>query len=102
MITIELTLMIALAFSLFAIMGMVLNKVNWFTALVSILGAFGISYYLAPFSELVYTPLKNSLWFGYNWGLTEYLSLGLMITYFGIAIQAMYNLYMTNGKKIWG
>lgn len=102
MITIELTLLIALTFSIFAMLGMLMDKVNWFTALLSIVGAFGISYYLAPFTELIYAPLKNAIWYGYSWGFYEYMALALMVSYFAIGVQAMYNLYMSNGKKVWG
>lgn len=102
MITIDLVVLIPLIFSLLAMFGLWFEKVNWFVSLISIFGAFGIAYYVAPFSEVVFTPFKNSLWYGYDWGLYE-IMVGILITiYIIMGVQALYNLYMSNGKKIWG
>lgn len=101
-ITIDLVILLPLIFSILALFGLVLEKVNWFIALVSIIGAFGIAYYFAPYTELMIVPLKNVLWYGYDWSLLAWLVLGNIFCYIGMGATAMYNLYMSNGKKIWG
>ena len=102
MYEIDLVLVIPLIFMSLAIFGTYFNAVNWFTGLLAVITGFGISYWLSPVSTLVIIPLKNSLWFGYAWGLTEYLAGALVITWIAGAIIGMYNLYMSNGKTLWG
>jgi len=102
MITIDLIYMIPIIISVIAIFGLYFDKVNWFTGLLGIVAGFGITYYISPYSDLIMTPLSNSLWYGYSWGLFEYLGLIHLITLFVMCFMALYNLYMSNGKKLWG
>lgn len=102
MITIDLIYMIPIIISVIAILGLYFEKVNWFTALIGILIGFGIAFYIAPYTDLIMTPLSNSLWHGYGWGWIEYLALTHLITLFIMCGIALYNLYMSNGKKLWG
>jgi len=102
MITIDLIYAIPIIVSVIAIFGLYFEKVNWFTALLGIIGGFGIAYYIAPYTSLIMTPLSNSLWYGYDWGMIEYFALAHLITLFIMSIIALYNLYMSNGKKLWG
>ena len=102
MITIDLIYTIPIIISVIAILGMYFEKVNWFTAIMGIFIGFGITYYLAPYTTLIMNPLSNSLWYGYDWGLFEYLGLFHLSTLFIMCFIALYNLYMSNGKKLWG
>lgn len=102
MINIDLIYMIPIVFSVIAIIGMYAEKINWFVGLIGIIGGFGISYYIAPYTDLIMTPLSNVLWFGYNWSLFTGLAMAHLISIFVMSSIAMYNLYMSNGKKLWG
>lgn len=102
MITIDLIYAIPIIISVIAIFGMYFEKLNWFTGFIAIIGGFGIAYYIAPYTTLIMGSLSNSLWYGYSWGLFEYLGLLHLITIAIMSAIALYNLYMSNGKKLWG
>lgn len=102
MITIDLIYALPIIISVIAIFGMYFDKVNWFTGFMGILTGFGITYYISPYTDLIMTSLSNSLWYGYSWGLFEVLGLIHLATIFIMSGIALYNLYMSNGKKLWG
>lgn len=77
------------------------QKLNLWVAFIGTLTAFGITYWLAPYQELVLNPLTSSLWYGYSWGYLEIVTAIHIITLFIMSGIAVYNLYMTGGKKIW-
>lgn len=102
LITIDLIYAFPIILSIIAILGMYLEKVNWFIALMGIVIGFGLTYYIAPYTAIIMGSLSNSLWYGYSWGLFEYLGLIHLITICIMSAIAIYNLYMSNGKKLWG
>lgn len=77
------------------------GKLNMGIGLIGILGGIGVAWLLADYTSLVMTPLANSLWYGYSWGLLEILALLQIITFIVMVGLALYNLYKTKGKVIW-
>lgn len=102
MYTIEIIYIVPFIFSIFALLGIYFKAINWFTAFISICASFGIGYLISPYTQLIIKPISNSLWYGYTWGLLEYIGIIHICTLFIMSFIALYNLYMSNGKKLWG
>lgn len=100
----EIEIIYLIAFTLISIVGLggYLGYLNWFTTISAVVMGFVMVMLISPFTELVITPFGNSLLYGYEWGLYEYAVLVNIILMLLLPIHAMYNLYLSNGKKLWG
>lgn len=78
------------------------NQLNWFTGLIGAGTGFAIAYYSADYTNLIITSVSNSIWYGYSWGWIEMLGLVHIITLFIMMAIAINNLWLSNGKKLWG
>lgn len=93
--------LIPLSILLITILGVYYQKLNFFIALMGCGIALGITYWIVPYQELVIHSLGSTVWYGYEWGLFEIIAIMHIFTIFTMSGLAIYNLYMTGGKKIW-
>ena len=98
---IDLIFLIPLVVLIIVAMATYYNVLNMWVAFTGCIMAFAITWMLAPYQELIITPLASSLWFGHTWGLLEMIAIVHIGTIFTMVGIAVYNLYMTGGKKVW-
>lgn len=77
------------------------RKLTLGIGLFGLLAGIGIAWFFADWMTMVMTPMSNSLWYGYDWGLLEILALVQIITMCAMVGMALYNLYKSGGKIVW-
>lgn len=102
MVTIELVYLIPLTIMMICAFAVFFNQLNVFFGFVATGISFVVSYIIAPYTDTVITPVSNSIWYGYSWGLIEILGLIDIILIFAMSIIAVNNLWLSKGKKFWG
>lgn len=102
MVTIELTYLIPLMILVIVGLAVWFDQLNLFIGFIGSAIAFVVSYYIAPYTDTIITPVSNSIWYGYSWGMVELLGLLDLILIFAMVIVAVNNLYLSKGKKFWG
>lgn len=98
---IELSYMIAITLILLFGILTYTKKMSVGIGLISILGGLGVSYYFAPYTELIIKPLGDSLMYGYALQMYEYVAMFHLFSVMFILVIAMYNLYKSKGKISW-
>lgn len=101
MIGIDLVYLIPLAIILIVGLAVWLESLNLWVGIMGIMIAFGVSYWIAGYQALVLVPLANSVWYGFSWGLLEYLAIVHLFSLALMVVIAIYNLYMSGGRKLW-
>lgn len=70
-------------------------------AFVGVIFGIILAWLLAPYTSLVMGPLANTIWYGYKWTILEALGLLHLISVFFMASVGVYNLWRSDGVKIW-
>lgn len=102
--TIELSYVLAFFVLILVSIAFYLDRLNWFIALVSGAMALFIGYIVSlyGYTDIIVEPLKNSLFYGFEWGYLEIFILANYIMIILMCTLALYYLWITKGRKLWG
>lgn len=79
----------------------VTRKMSLGIGLIGIGTGFGIAFLLAPYTEIVMSPVGNAIIYGGAWTINVILGVAHLATMIIIVIIAAYNLMASGGKIIW-
>ena len=98
---IELSYMIIFAVMFVIAILSVTRKMSLGIGIMGLLAAFGVGWYLSPYTEIVINPITNAIFYNGDWTLAAILGLTHLITMIIVCIIASYNLLKSGGKIVW-